>query len=113
MIPWQDSGPKPNPESRLRGGVRQGSGALKDEGDKALFVDRVPAASRAADRVLTSLSPFAGRIFESVQSVERTGSVVKVKASIRRMCNQCQVVRRKGKVRVICKANPKHKQVQG
>jgi large subunit ribosomal protein L36 len=38
---------------------------------------------------------------------------VKVKASIRRMCNQCQVVRRKGKVRVICKANPKHKQVQG
>lgn len=46
-------------------------------------------------------------------SFERTGSVVKVKASIRRMCNQCQVVRRKGKVRVICKANPKHKQVQG
>ena len=25
----------------------------------------------------------------------------------------CQVVRRKGKVRVICKADPKHKQVQG
>ena len=39
--------------------------------------------------------------------------VMKVKASVRRICNQCQVVRRKGKVRVICKADPKHKQVQG
>ena len=29
------------------------------------------------------------------------------------MCNDCQVIRRKGKVRVICKSNPKHKQVQG
>ena len=25
----------------------------------------------------------------------------------------CQIVRRKGKVRVICKADKKHKQVQG
>ena len=39
--------------------------------------------------------------------------VVKVKASVRRICNQCQIVRRKGKVRVICKAEPRHKQVQG
>jgi len=39
--------------------------------------------------------------------------VVKVKASVKRICNQCQVIRRKGKVRVICKADPKHKQVQG
>lgn len=29
------------------------------------------------------------------------------------MCNDCQVIRRKGKVRIICKSNPKHKQVQG
>ena len=40
-------------------------------------------------------------------------SGMKVKASVKRICNQCQVVRRKGKVRVICKADPKHKQVQG
>lgn len=38
---------------------------------------------------------------------------MKVKASIRKICGSCQVVRRKGKVRVICKSNPKHKQVQG
>jgi large subunit ribosomal protein L36 len=38
---------------------------------------------------------------------------VKVKASVKRVCGSCQVIRRKGKVRVICKADPKHKQVQG
>jgi large subunit ribosomal protein L36 len=38
---------------------------------------------------------------------------MKVKASVKRICAQCQVVRRKGKVRVICKSDPKHKQVQG
>ena len=42
-----------------------------------------------------------------------TGGEMKVKASVKRICNQCQIVRRKGKVRVICKADPKHKQVQG
>ena len=38
---------------------------------------------------------------------------VKVKASVKRVCGACQIVRRKGKVRVICKSDPKHKQVQG
>ncbi|MGE3108234.1 MAG: 50S ribosomal protein L36 [Phycisphaerales bacterium] len=38
---------------------------------------------------------------------------MKVKASVKKMCASCQVVRRKGKVRVICKSDPKHKQVQG
>lgn len=43
-----------------------------------------------------------------------SGSVaMKVRASVKRMCNGCQIVRRKGKVRVICKSDPKHKQVQG
>lgn len=37
---------------------------------------------------------------------------MKVKSSIRRMCEDCRIVRRHGKVRVICK-NPRHKQVQG
>jgi len=44
---------------------------------------------------------------------EEKGAAVKVKASVKRMCNFCQIVRRKGKVRVICKNDPKHKQVQG
>lgn len=38
---------------------------------------------------------------------------MKVRSSVKRICAACQVIRRKGKVRVICKTNPKHKQVQG
>lgn len=37
---------------------------------------------------------------------------MKVRASVRRICDQCKVVRRNGVVRVIC-INPKHKQRQG
>lgn len=38
---------------------------------------------------------------------------MKVRASVKRMCDNCKVVKRKGVVRVICKKNPKHKQRQG
>jgi large subunit ribosomal protein L36 len=37
---------------------------------------------------------------------------MKVRASVKRMCSKCKLVRRKGVVRVICD-NPKHKQRQG
>ncbi|MCK9594410.1 MAG: 50S ribosomal protein L36 [Candidatus Omnitrophica bacterium] len=37
---------------------------------------------------------------------------MKVKASIRKICDNCKVIRRRGVVRVIC-TNPKHKQRQG
>ncbi len=37
---------------------------------------------------------------------------MKVRASAKKICKDCKVVRRGGRVRVICK-NPKHKQRQG
>lgn len=37
---------------------------------------------------------------------------MKVQASVKPRCMKCKVVRRKGKVYVICE-NPKHKQRQG
>ncbi|MBN2100867.1 50S ribosomal protein L36 [Candidatus Dojkabacteria bacterium] len=37
---------------------------------------------------------------------------MKVKASVKKRCEWCYVVRRKGKVYVYCKKNPKHKQRQ-
>jgi large subunit ribosomal protein L36 len=37
---------------------------------------------------------------------------MKVKASVKKICRNCKIVRRRGVVRVIC-ANPKHKQRQG
>lgn len=38
---------------------------------------------------------------------------MKVRASVRPICEKCKVVRRRGVVRVICKENPRHKQRQG
>ncbi len=37
---------------------------------------------------------------------------MKVRASVRRLCDKCKIIRRRGVVRVLC-SNPKHKQRQG
>jgi large subunit ribosomal protein L36 len=37
---------------------------------------------------------------------------MKVRASVRKFCEKCRIIRRRGVVRVIC-SNPKHKQRQG
>ncbi|MCH8157418.1 MAG: 50S ribosomal protein L36 [Nitrospinae bacterium] len=37
---------------------------------------------------------------------------MKVRSSVKPMCNKCKIIRRRGVVRVICE-NPKHKQRQG
>jgi large subunit ribosomal protein L36 len=37
---------------------------------------------------------------------------VKVKPSVKRICNKCRVIRRHGRVMVICD-DPRHKQRQG
>ena len=38
---------------------------------------------------------------------------VKVRSSVKPICEHCKVVKRQGVIRVICKRNPKHKQRQG
>jgi len=38
--------------------------------------------------------------------------VMKVRPSVKQLCESCRIVRREGVVRVICK-NPRHKQRQG
>jgi large subunit ribosomal protein L36 len=37
---------------------------------------------------------------------------MKVRASVRKICENCRLIRRRGRVMVIC-SNPKHKQRQG
>lgn len=37
---------------------------------------------------------------------------MKVRASVKRVCENCKIIRRNGIVRVIC-TNPRHKQRQG
>ncbi|MAC91641.1 MAG: 50S ribosomal protein L36 [Woeseiaceae bacterium] len=38
---------------------------------------------------------------------------MKVRASVRKMCRNCKIIRRKGVVRVICSTDARHKQRQG
>ncbi|MFB3895671.1 MAG: 50S ribosomal protein L36 [bacterium] len=37
---------------------------------------------------------------------------MKVKASVKKICEKCRIIKRKGVIRVIC-SNPRHKQRQG
>lgn len=48
----------------------------------------------------------------SRRSTETTSGKMKVKASVKRICERCKIIRRKGVVRVIC-SNVRHKQRQG
>jgi large subunit ribosomal protein L36 len=38
---------------------------------------------------------------------------MKVQASVKKVCRNCKIVRRRGNVRVICTVEPRHKQRQG
>ena len=37
---------------------------------------------------------------------------MKVRSSVKPICEKCKIIKRKGRIRVICE-NPKHKQRQG
>ena len=41
------------------------------------------------------------------------GEIMKVRASVKPMCDKCKVIKREGKVMVICSKDPSHKQTQG
>nr|YP_010186989.1 ribosomal protein L36 [Dasymalla teckiana]QVL24683.1 ribosomal protein L36 [Dasymalla teckiana] len=36
---------------------------------------------------------------------------MKIRASVRKICTKCKLIRRRGRIRVIC-SNPRHKQRQ-
>nr|QUQ06964.1 ribosomal protein L36 [Sauvagesia rhodoleuca] len=37
---------------------------------------------------------------------------MKIRASVRKICEKCRLIRRRGRIKVIC-SNPRHKQRQG
>ncbi len=66
--------------------------------------ERFPPATRRRVR----------RDFRHITGISRSGEkVMKVRASVKKICDKCKVVKRKGVVRIICSANPRHKQRQG
>jgi large subunit ribosomal protein L36 len=54
---------------------------------------------------MTSASPV-------LRSQQKKGITMKVRASVKKICDKCKVIHRRGVVRVICE-NAKHKQRQG
>jgi large subunit ribosomal protein L36 len=52
------------------------------------------------------------RVLTANFSVTR-GVSVKVRSSVKPICEHCKVIKRNGVIRIICKRNPKHKQRQG
>ena len=38
---------------------------------------------------------------------------MKVRTSVKKICKDCRIIKRKGVVRVICEKNQRHKQRQG
>ena len=47
-----------------------------------------------------------------LQVATKKGITMKVRASVKKICDKCKVIHRRGVVRVICE-NAKHKQRQG
>ena len=56
---------------------------------------------------------FAKRLCYNVKrSFLKGGFNMKVRSSVKPICEKCKIIKRKGRIRVICE-NPKHKQRQG
>ena len=69
------------------------------------------------DKVTVELTPYdltpgADRVPREVSQVEGLGEEHESSASVKKMCRNCKIIRRKGVVRVIC-TDPRHKQRQG
>ena len=70
------------------------------------------------DKVTVQMSPYdltRGRITwrsKERQCAHMEVNSMKVRPSVKPMCEKCKVIKRKGRVMVICE-NPKHKQRQG
>ena len=68
------------------------------------------------DRVPVELSPYdltRGRITYRKKSQRLKGyKTMEVRPSVKPICEKCKIIRRKGRVMVICE-NPRHKQKQG
>ena len=57
---------------------------------------------------------FKTQLYERQENTrcERRIFTMKVRSSVKPICEKCKIIKRKGSIRVICE-NPKHKQRQG
>ncbi|KAH9919081.1 ribosomal protein L36-domain-containing protein, partial [Fomitopsis serialis] len=67
------------------------------------------ARMRAVTVPHAHLHPVAPSTMQATPALARG---MKVRSSVKRMCDGCAVVRRKGRIYIICSKNPRHKQVR-
>ncbi|WPK25315.1 hypothetical protein PUMCH_002626 [Australozyma saopauloensis] len=73
------------------------------------------AVSRSLPSLRVSAKPLAvcNSVFASTTQLLSPIRTFKTKSAVKKMCPDCYLVKRKGRVFVYCKSNGKHKQRQG
>ena len=100
---------EPLPNAMFRVELENGHKVLAhSSGKMRMHRIRILPGTRCRSRSLRTTSTGVG----SPIGTSRTGSQVKVRPSVKPICEKCKVIRRRGVVRVICD-NPRHKQRQG
>ncbi|KAJ3977080.1 ribosomal protein L36-domain-containing protein [Lentinula raphanica] len=79
---------------------------------RALLASSRPLLSRIGPYTSSRQLPHIHRPHAVVTAPHLTRGM-KVRSSVKVMCDGCSIVRRKGRVYVVCSKNPKHKQRQG
>src|SRR5437588_8783416 len=101
---------------RVGGEQTSGSGARLRQDAQELHTD-TSGRPRAGRTLAIRSEPRAHHLSLQVSGgaegfPKRGEEAMKVRASVKKMCDNCKIIHRKGVVRVIC-TNPKHKQRQG
>jgi large subunit ribosomal protein L36 len=81
-----------------------GRGLCLGYADNARILVRGHLSGRGCVAYIDTFYPVAAR--------ESVSPQMKVRASVKRVCENCKIVRRRGVVYVVC-SNPRHKQRQG
>ena len=98
-------------EDRWSISTSDGSRSAHFEHTVAITDDEPRILTQASGRVFATMTLPLGGLATHV-AVPTGGFPMKVRASVKPMCDRCRVIKRHGKVLVIC-TNPRHKQRQG
>jgi large subunit ribosomal protein L36 len=74
---------------------------------------KISNSARTTIPAAASARGAGGRAASAYRPAESECGPMKIRSSVKRICENCKIVRRRGKVYVICSGNPKHKQRQG
>jgi large subunit ribosomal protein L36 len=84
---------------------QNGLNAVRTRTSGAIFLHRALANTLRIGKLFDSHRPRAVQRFT-------VGDKMKVRTSVKKICDKCKLIKRKGVVRVICE-DPRHKQRQG